>query len=163
MEAFSALLALCAGNSPVPAEFSSQRPVTRSFDVFFDLRLNKRLNKQWAWRFETLSRLLWRHCNVELFRRCQWSNPDKCGYINSLWTSDAIWRQGSRSTLVQRMACCLMAPSHYLNQCWLIITKVQWYSSEGNFTWDITATSPWNQLENYFSKILLKSPWGPMN
>ena len=39
METFSALLALCAGNSPVPGEFPSQRPVTRSFDVFFDLRL----------------------------------------------------------------------------------------------------------------------------
>ena len=43
MEAFSALLAICAGNSPVPGEFHTQRPVTRSFDVFFDLRLNKRL------------------------------------------------------------------------------------------------------------------------
>ena len=44
MEAFSALLAICAGNSPVPGEFHSQRPVTRSFDVFYYLRLNKRLS-----------------------------------------------------------------------------------------------------------------------
>ena len=43
METFSALLAICAGNSPVTGEFPTQRPVTRSFDVFFDLRLNKRL------------------------------------------------------------------------------------------------------------------------
>ena len=42
METFSALLAICAGNSPVPAEVPAQRPATRSFDVFFDLRLNKR-------------------------------------------------------------------------------------------------------------------------
>ena len=42
METFSALLALCAGNSPVTGEFAAQRPVTRSFDVFFDLRMNKR-------------------------------------------------------------------------------------------------------------------------
>ena len=43
----------------------SQRPVTRSFDVFFDLRLNKELSKQWwGWWFETLSCALWRHCNV---------------------------------------------------------------------------------------------------
>ena len=42
----------------------AQRPVTRSFDVFFDLRLNKRLSKQtWAWWFEMLSRPLWHHCN----------------------------------------------------------------------------------------------------
>ena len=46
METFSVLLAICAGNSPVTGEFPTQRPVTRSFDVFFDLRLNKRLNKQ---------------------------------------------------------------------------------------------------------------------
>ena len=66
MEAFSALLAICAGNSPVPREFPAQRPVTRSFDVLFDLRLNKRLSKQsWGWWFETLSRPFWRHCNVE--------------------------------------------------------------------------------------------------
>ena len=64
METFSALLAICAGNSPVPGEFPAQRPVTRSFDVFFDLRLNKRLSKQsWGWWFETLPRPLWRHSN----------------------------------------------------------------------------------------------------
>ena len=50
----SALLAICAGNSPVPGEFPAQMPVTRSFDVFFNLRLNKRLRKQWwGWWFET--------------------------------------------------------------------------------------------------------------
>ena len=46
MEIFAALLAICAGNSSITGEFPSQRPETRSFDVFFDLRLNKRLNKQ---------------------------------------------------------------------------------------------------------------------
>ena len=66
METFSAFLAICAGNSPVPA----QRPVTRSFDVFFDLRLNKRLSKQsWGWWFETLSCPLWRHLNAEEYRQ----------------------------------------------------------------------------------------------
>ena len=64
METFSALLAICAGNSPVPGEFPTQRPVTRSFDVYFDLRPNKRLSKQpWGWWFETLSCSLWRHRN----------------------------------------------------------------------------------------------------
>ena len=67
MKTFSALLSFCAGNSPVPGEFPAQRPVTRSFDVFFDLRPNKRLSKQWwRWWFETLSCSLWRHCNVSL-------------------------------------------------------------------------------------------------
>ena len=65
METFSALLAICAGNSPVPGEFPIQRPVTRSFDVYFDLRPNKRLSKQsLGWWFETLSPPLWRHCNA---------------------------------------------------------------------------------------------------
>ena len=64
METFSALLAICAGNSPVTGEFPSQRPVTRSFDDFFNLRLNKRLSKQSRRRwFETPSRSLWRYFN----------------------------------------------------------------------------------------------------
>ena len=71
METFSALLAICAGNSVVPGEFPAQRPVTRSFDIFFDLRLIKRLNKQsWGWWFEALSRPLWRHCNDFAFNVC---------------------------------------------------------------------------------------------
>ena len=53
METFSALLAICVENSPVTTgEFPAQRPVTRSFDIFFDLRLNKQLSKQpWGWWF----------------------------------------------------------------------------------------------------------------
>ena len=54
------------GNSPVPGELPAQRPVTRSFDVFFDLRPNKRLSKQsWGWWFERPSRSLWRHHNFD--------------------------------------------------------------------------------------------------
>ena len=72
METFSALLALCAGNSPVTGEFPAQRPVMRSFDIFFDLRLNKRLNKQSRrWWFETPSRLSWRHCYDRYHERCR--------------------------------------------------------------------------------------------
>ena len=57
------------------------------------------------------------------FPRGQW--------VNSLWPSDAIWQQGTESPLAQVMACCLTAPSRYLNQCWLIMSKVLWHSSEG--------------------------------
>ena len=72
METFSALLALCAGNLPVNCEFPTQRPVTRSFDVFFNLRLVKRLSKQsWGWWFETPSRSLWRHCNMAQLMNCR--------------------------------------------------------------------------------------------
>ena len=78
METFSALLALFAGNSPVTGGFPPQRPVTRSFDVFFDLRLNKRLSKQSRRRwFETQLRSLWRHhCNVLTF--LDWLLTDWC-------------------------------------------------------------------------------------
>ena len=81
METFSALLAICAENSPVPGEFTAQRPVTRSFDVIFDLRLNKRLSKQWwGWWFETLSHPLWRH-----------RNEDVINIIPMCVTSDVLW------------------------------------------------------------------------
>ena len=64
METLSALLAICAGNSPVPDEFPTQRPVTRSFDVYFDLRPDKRFSKQsWGWWYEPLSHSLRHHRN----------------------------------------------------------------------------------------------------
>ena len=61
--------------SPVPGEFPAQRPVTRSFDVFFDLRLNERLCKQsWGCWFETPSRSLqWRHNVLYLSHLCLFS------------------------------------------------------------------------------------------
>ena len=80
METYSALLAICAGNSPDPGEFPTQRPVTRSFDVYFDLRLNKRLSKQsWGWWFETPSRQLWCHRN-------------RMRMYNVTITSDCLWK-----------------------------------------------------------------------
>ena len=93
METFYAVLALCAGNSPVTGVFPAQRPLTRSFDVFFNMRLNKRLSKQsWGWWFETPSGSLWCHCNDHL---TSWLSVDiglltnQCqamiwSYVNSL-------------------------------------------------------------------------------
>ena len=96
METFSALLVLCEVNSPVTGELPSQRPVTRSYDVFFALRLNKRLSKQSIrlW-FEMPSSPLGRNCNVpscnfhrayivSVFFVSQWifvTNPDFQIYI----------------------------------------------------------------------------------
>ena len=55
---------LC-GEFTGPGEFPTQRPVTRSFDVYFDLHPNKRLsNQSWGWWFETQSGPLWRHRSV---------------------------------------------------------------------------------------------------
>ena len=83
IETFSALLSLCAGNSPVTGEFTAQRPVTQSFDVFFDLCLNERLSKKsWGWWFETPSCPLWRHCNAinACMYRCEHIWPSICRY-----------------------------------------------------------------------------------
>ena len=58
---------LLCGEFTGPGEFPTQRPVTRSFDVYLDLRLNKRLSKQWwGWWFATPSWSLWCQCNVKL-------------------------------------------------------------------------------------------------
>ena len=84
METFSALLAICTGNSPVPGEFHAQTPVTRSFDVFFDLALNKRSKQTWGWWFETLSRQLWRHHNDKF--SCWWYEPPcRSGASEAKW------------------------------------------------------------------------------
>ena len=65
---------LLCGNSLGTGEFASQRPVTLSFDVFFDMRLNQQLSKQWRWRWFVMpSCSLWHHCN-EL---CDWPSGNK--------------------------------------------------------------------------------------
>ena len=82
----------CAGNSPVTDEFPAQRPVTLSFDVFDDLRLNKRLSKQsWSWWFETPSRSLWRHCNVNPITT--WNNQNDIIAQRQLinWHQQKLW------------------------------------------------------------------------
>ena len=82
------------------------------------------------WDFQEIS--LWYYsqesheCNISIITRSCNKICNKqlsAQGINSLWPNGAIWRQRSESTLAQVMACCLMAPSHYLNQCWLIIRK----------------------------------------
>ena len=94
-----------------------------------------------------------------------------CVPINSTWPSDAIWRQRSRSTLAQVMACCLTAPSHYLNQCWLIIiNEVQRHSlgrnvmrdvpTDNSLTLDLNVLKSYGnylqfQTHNYVSKTLM--------
>ena len=77
METFSKLLALVRGIDRSPVNSPHKGPVTRSFDIFFDLRLNKRLSKQsWGWYFETPSCSLWRHCHgiEHCFSACLWTH-----------------------------------------------------------------------------------------
>ena len=102
---FSALLVFFAGHTPATSEFPSQRPVTRNFDIFFDLRPNKRLRKEpWRQWFGAPSCSLWRYCNKN------WStemNPKLSSYMvrapncQSLWPIDVIWQHTPLWTLVQ--------------------------------------------------------------
>ena len=69
-------------------------------------------------------------------------------WVNSLSPSDVIWWQIHGSTLAHVMAWCLMEPSHYLNQCWLIISKVMWHSPEAtpHKTWYVLCGVAWGQF-----------------
>ena len=64
----------------------------------------------------------------------------------------------SMSTLAQVMTCCLTAPSHYLYQCWFIISGIKWRSSEDNFIWIAEKSNSFSEFENYLLKIIPISP-----
>ena len=92
METFSALRDICAGNSLVIWNFPAQRPVIRSFDVFFDLHLIKWLSKQsWGWWLEMPSHSLWCHSNE--FTWCH-KGPVIVRRAGLLWSQqDFEWRR----------------------------------------------------------------------
>ena len=150
METFSALLALCAGNSPVTAEFPAQRPVTRSFDVLFDLRLNKCFSKQsGGWWFETPSLPFWRHCNVKM---------------NAFWFAECCCL-GSKHLLMWWLRA-EKVTSHCLNQrlhnslTAYGVTRPQWI----NQFWYFSVVCPWKinfkitQIRRKFQNTV-KHPW----
>ena len=76
----------------------------------------------------------WNKAHCANLVHSRWSVAFRCA-VNSLWLSDTTWWCRSGSTLAQVMACCLTAPSHYLNQCWLIISEVLWHSLSSQFNW----------------------------
>ena len=123
METFSALLAICAWNSPAIGEFPAQRLVTQSFDIFFDLRLNTRLSERWwGWWFETPSCPLWRHCNDRL--------------ITINWLQIAFWSVVSMMII-------------YTIKLWVLIYKV--HPTNHRYA-DICAIHPKN-YENKYTTI----------
>ena len=94
METFCSLTAIRTGNSPVSGEFPTQRPVTWSFDAFFDLRLYK---QSWGWWFQTLSRPLWRHCNgsswnFSFWSCCKWQISTSNWHIRKFWWTYISYR-----------------------------------------------------------------------
>ena len=70
-------------------------------------------------------------------------------WFNTSWPSDAIWPHRSGSTLAQVMAWCLMAPSHYLNQCWFTISEVLCHSPKSNLTVSARAIILHDEFENH--------------
>ena len=86
MKTFSALLAICAGNSPVTGEFPAQRPVTRSFDVFFHLRLSN------GWVNNRGAGDLRRHCaHYDVTNTVCWPRWLRAGQNVSLYLIFIIW------------------------------------------------------------------------
>ena len=68
--------------------------------------------------------------------------------IHSVWHSDVICLHRSGSALAQVMALCLLAQSHYLNECWPIISEVLWHTLKSKFTASIQVTILYNEFEN---------------
>ena len=140
METFSALLALSVGNSQVTGEFPAHRPVTWSFDVFFELCLNKWLSKQsWCWWFKTASRSLWHHCNViqegGLMLHCATGVTDGGAWVkisppgqNGCHFADNIFR----CIFVSEKSCILMKISlKFVSKCpidnkWTLLQVMAW-------------------------------------
>ena len=83
------------------------------------------------------------------------SGVTKSQWVNSLLPSDTIWRQTSGSALAQEMACYLIAPGYYLNQCWLLISDILWHLLENKLLFCIMC---WKIILQNFRHI---SPgWG---
>ena len=146
MESFSALLAICAGNSQSPVEFPTQRPVTRSFDVFFDLRPNKQLSKQWwDWWFGTQSCPLWRHSNAVNSNR---SNSLEPYYSGQTWRffcpcDFEIWRttlKNSRAPVLFHFKLSVSFRSHPWIQTGVTFRK---YPNWGKICFDICNLELW--------------------
>ena len=79
-------------------------------------------------------------------------------WLNSLWPIYNIWWHRSGSALVQVMACCLTAPSHYLNQCWLLASNILWHSPGSNLEMTGQAPNLYNEFEKYTFKISATPP-----
>ena len=126
MKTFSVLLALCVENSPVTDDFPAQRTGTRSFFVFFDLRMNKQLSKQsWGWRFGTPLLSLWRFCNsnpvwglVLIIYRLEAKKISFSCCVDSNFISYEVLFESKWIEILQYMM--TIAPNKF--SCWAIIT-----------------------------------------
>ena len=133
----------------------------------------------WSLWWGKRSRHSRRMCNPQLYVSGKRPIESRLFCIHSLWPRDGIWQQISGSTLAGVMGCCLTEPDHYMNQCWLTTSKVQWHcqphrmghgqhlnpkmdihshSSKGSFTRDNSAINHENWLKFIHPK---RYPRGP--
>ena len=118
----------CEGNSPVTGEFPAQRPVTWSFDVSFDLCLNKRLSKQsWRWWFETPSGPLRHHCNKEI---AHWSRDKLAANLQTTGVFFTIIGPNSMKSLQKY---------NVFKNIWYLVFVLWW---------------PWRDISTYFFNTL---------
>ena len=112
-----------------PRWIPAQRPVTRSFDVFFDLRLNKRLSKQpWGWWFETPAWSLWRHRNGDVLHDSDLKMDTMASQITGVSivcsgvcsSADQVKHQSSASLAVVR---------GIIGHRWIPLTEDQWHKT----------------------------------
>ena len=119
------------------------------FDVYFDMRPNKRLSKQsWGWWFQRLSHPFWRHRN---------GNPESPWIDLPIPPIPVDMRQWSKPSLVQIMACSM--PSHYLNQCWLIVNSTQRNKRQWKFNRSLSIFILENTFENVLHKMAATLFW----
>ena len=135
METFSASLAICVGSSPVIGEFPAQRPVTRSFDVFFDLHLNKRLSKQsWGWWFETPSRPLWRHCNDAIGNRKLSTEPSpQIGTVYTIYHDRTHRMKNNEDMVTSHSRTCTISFYRHNSKAWTLVSTFGIIRSGRNF------------------------------
>ena len=141
---------------PVNGEFPSQRPVTRSFGVWFDLYLNKRLSKQpWGWWVETPSRSLWRHCNADPL------NKSFSRKINVSCVEIRMFRVKELNTMTSFVASPGCQHPQYCNNVihsvYTIIKKKVWRS--GYWKSDIDQALPHDSFQTLFVFVLLINGW----
>ena len=120
---------LCEGNSPVTGEFPAQRASDAEHVSIWWRHHFSATGLAWTgplW----VSHCTWWALQMNFHEVVNWWMVCPYSPICSLTHCGLVTPYGDKSgsTLAQVMACCLTAPSHYLNQCWLIISEVQWHS-----------------------------------
>ena len=138
-------------------EFSNTLYIEQSLSkLFLTVHVTVSLGSYCTFNWGQFHKRFLSHQLLKLFGKVQYKIlfiSSRGKWVDSLWPSDSKWRHISGSTLAQVMACCLPAPNHYLNQCWLIFSKVPWHSSEGIIIKDLKTPISKSKLKFSFLKL----------